>query len=76
MKLENRQKLVQALIKKSQTSLGAAIALSEDGFTEAAISRAYYAAFCSPVHSIDPSSLEPARALLGLFDFSYSPKIF
>lgn len=45
MKLENRQKLVQALIKKSRTSIDAAIALSEDGFTEAAISRAYYAAF-------------------------------
>jgi len=45
LKFENRQKLVQALIKKSKTSLAAATALSRDGFTEAAISRAYYAAF-------------------------------
>jgi uncharacterized protein (UPF0332 family) len=45
LKLENRRKLVQALIKKSQTSIAAAIPLSKDGSTEAAISWAYYAAF-------------------------------
>ena len=45
MKFETRQKLVQALIKKSQTSLAAATALLKDGFTEAAISRVDYTAF-------------------------------
>ncbi len=45
MKLENRRKLVQVLLEKSRKSLAAATLLSKDGFTEAAISRAYYAAF-------------------------------
>lgn len=45
MKLENRRKLVQVLIEKSRKSLAAATALCRDGFDEAAISRAYYAAF-------------------------------
>ena len=45
MRLENRRKLVQVLLEKSQKSLAAATALANDGFTEAAISRAYYAAF-------------------------------
>ena len=45
MKLENRRKLVQALLEKSQRSLAAATALAKDGFAEAAIARAYYAAF-------------------------------
>lgn len=44
MKLENRRKLVQVLLEKSRKSL-AATTLSKEGFTEAAISRAYYAAF-------------------------------
>lgn len=45
MRLENRRKLVQVLLEKSQKSVAAATALAKDGFTEAAISRAYYAAF-------------------------------
>lgn len=45
MKLENRRKLVRILLEKSRKSLAAATLLSRDGFTEAAISRAYYAAF-------------------------------
>ena len=45
MKLENRRKLVSALLDKSLKSLAAATLLSRDGFTEVAISRAYYAAF-------------------------------
>ena len=45
MRLENRRKLVQVLLEKSQKSLAAATALANDGFAEAAISRAYYAAF-------------------------------
>ena len=45
MKLENRRKLVQILVEKSRRSLAAAASLSKEGFTEAAISRAYYAAF-------------------------------
>lgn len=45
MKLENRRKLVQVLLEKSRKSLAAASLLAKDGFTEAAISRAYYAAF-------------------------------
>jgi len=45
LKLENRRKLVQVLLEKSRKSLAAATLLSKDGFTEAAISRAYYAAF-------------------------------
>ncbi len=45
MKLENRRKLVRLLLEKSRKSLDAAAALVKDGFTEAAISRAYYAAF-------------------------------
>lgn len=45
MKLENRRKLVQVLLEKSRKSLAAATTLSKEGFTEAAISRAYYAAF-------------------------------
>ena len=45
MKLENRRKLVQVLLAKSRKSLAAATVLARDGFTEAAISRAYYAAF-------------------------------
>ena len=45
MKLENRRKLVHVLLEKSRKSLAAATVLARDGFTEAAISRAYYAAF-------------------------------
>ncbi|HEV8342987.1 MAG TPA: HEPN domain-containing protein [Candidatus Binatia bacterium] len=45
MKLENRRKLVQVLLEKSRKSLAAAAALAREGFTEAAVSRAYYAAF-------------------------------
>lgn len=45
MKLEYRRKLVRILLEKSRKSLAAATLLSRDGFTEAAISRAYYAAF-------------------------------
>ena len=45
MKLENRRKLVQLLLEKSRKSLAAASLLAKDGFSEAAISRAYYAAF-------------------------------
>ncbi len=45
MKLENRRKLVQVLLQKSQKSLAAASLLAKDGFSEAAISRAYYAVF-------------------------------
>ena len=45
MKLENRRKLVQVLVEKSRKSLAAAASLSKEGFSEAAISRAYYAAF-------------------------------
>ncbi len=45
MKLENRRKLVQVLLEKSRKSLAGATALSKEGFTEGAISRAYYAAF-------------------------------
>jgi uncharacterized protein (UPF0332 family) len=45
LKLENRRKLVRILLEKSRKSLAAATLLSRDGFTEAAISRAYYAAF-------------------------------
>lgn len=45
MKLEHRRKLVQVLLEKSRKSLAAATTLSKEGFTEAAISRAYYAAF-------------------------------
>ena len=45
MKLENRRKLVRLLLEKSRKSLDAAAALVRDGFAEAAISRAYYAAF-------------------------------
>jgi uncharacterized protein (UPF0332 family) len=45
LKLENRRKLVHVLLEKSRKSLAAATALARDDFTEAAISRAYYAAF-------------------------------
>ena len=45
MKLENRQKLVHLLLEKSRQSLATATVLLRDGFTESAISRAYYAAF-------------------------------
>jgi uncharacterized protein (UPF0332 family) len=45
LKLENRRKLVQVLLQKSQKSLAAASLLAKDGFNEAAISRAYYAVF-------------------------------
>jgi uncharacterized protein (UPF0332 family) len=45
LKLENRRKLVHVLFEKSRKSLAAASALARDGFTEAAISHAYYAAF-------------------------------
>ena len=45
MKLENRQKLVHLLLEKSRQSLAAATVLLRDGFTESAISRAYYAGF-------------------------------
>jgi uncharacterized protein (UPF0332 family) len=45
LKLENRRKLVQVLLEKSRKSLAAAISLAREDFTEAAISRAYYAAF-------------------------------
>jgi uncharacterized protein (UPF0332 family) len=45
LKLENRRKLVQVLVEKSRKSLAAAASLSKEGFSEAAISRAYYAAF-------------------------------
>ena len=45
MRIENRQKLVRVLLGKSQKSLEAAKALLKDGFSEAAASRAYYAAF-------------------------------
>lgn len=45
MKLENRRKLVRILLEKSRKSLEAAHALLEDGFLEAAVSRAYYAIF-------------------------------
>jgi uncharacterized protein (UPF0332 family) len=42
LKLENRRKLVQALLEKSQKGVAAATALAREGFAEAAISRAYY----------------------------------
>ena len=45
MKIENRQKLVRVLLEKSRKSLAAAATLLRDGFPEAAVSRAYYAAF-------------------------------
>jgi uncharacterized protein len=45
LKLENRRKLVHVLLEKSRKSLAAATVRARDGFTEAAISRAYYAAF-------------------------------
>ncbi len=45
MKIENRQKLVRILLEKSRKSLEAASSLLKEGFTESAISRAYYAAF-------------------------------
>ena len=45
MKLENRRKLVQVLLEKSRKSLAGATALSKEGLTEGAISRAYYAVF-------------------------------
>lgn len=45
MKIENRQKLVRVSIKKSRKSLEAAATLLRDGFSESAVSRAYYAAF-------------------------------
>jgi uncharacterized protein (UPF0332 family) len=45
LKLENRRKLVQILVEKSRKSLAAAVSLLREDFTEAAISRAYYAAF-------------------------------
>ena len=45
MKIENRQKLVRILLEKSRKSLAAAATLLRDGFSESAVSRAYYAAF-------------------------------
>jgi uncharacterized protein (UPF0332 family) len=45
LKIENRQKLVRVSLKKSRKSLEAAAALLRDGFSESAVSRAYYAAF-------------------------------
>jgi uncharacterized protein (UPF0332 family) len=45
LRLENRRKLVQALLEKSRKSVAAAATLEKEGFAEAAISRAYYAAF-------------------------------
>lgn len=45
MKIENRQKLVRILLGKSRKSLEASAALLRDGFSESAISRAYYASF-------------------------------
>lgn len=45
MKVENRQKLVRLLLDKSRKSLDAATTLLKNGFTESAISRAYYATF-------------------------------
>ena len=45
MKIENLQKLVRILLEKSRKSLEAATTLLRDGFSESAVSRAYYAAF-------------------------------
>lgn len=45
MRLGNRRKLVQLLVEKSRKSVAAATVLANGGFTEAAVSRAYYAAF-------------------------------
>jgi uncharacterized protein (UPF0332 family) len=45
LKLENRRKLVQILLEKSRKSLDAATTLAGAEFNDAAISRAYYAAF-------------------------------
>ena len=45
MKIENRRKLVRILLEKSRKSLAAAATLLRDGFSESAVSRAYYAAF-------------------------------
>jgi len=45
LKIENRKKLVRVSLKKSRKSLEAAATLLRDGFSESAVSRAYYAAF-------------------------------
>jgi uncharacterized protein (UPF0332 family) len=45
LRLGNRRKLVQLLVEKSRKSVAAATVLANGGFTEAAVSRAYYAAF-------------------------------
>jgi uncharacterized protein (UPF0332 family) len=45
LKIENRQKLVRLSLKKSRKSLEATATLLRDGFSESAVSRAYYAAF-------------------------------